>query len=263
MPHEERWHIAIALFLSLLTYYWMVKIFLPRSAQDNAHDSSCLPRPLPDFAIAKARARPYRPFRWNYNQTMGEWCQRKQGAMVNLELALMALDPDWWIELESTYLERIAQRKELYRMHGRAILDALPGSEEACQEVMFAAINFLTARYPSLFSFDPATGKFRNKILGKEDIVNGRDALCFLLDHVPEDFAIMQKDETTGKYHLRAGVVCSAVGWNMGEKMGMPLHEIHGEVPFYREGLQTSMDRSVVVVPITPVADGSTDTSKG
>lgn len=30
------------------------------------------PEPLPNFDIKKAKARPYRPFRWEYHQTMGK-----------------------------------------------------------------------------------------------------------------------------------------------------------------------------------------------
>jgi len=30
------------------------------------------PTPLPDFDVDKAKARPYRPFRWEYHQTMCE-----------------------------------------------------------------------------------------------------------------------------------------------------------------------------------------------
>jgi hypothetical protein len=34
-----------------------------------------LPKPYPEFDIGKARARPYRPWRWLYHQTMGMYSQ--------------------------------------------------------------------------------------------------------------------------------------------------------------------------------------------
>lgn len=46
-------------------------------------------------------------------------------------LALKKLEPDFWIELESTYRVRIAQRKALYAQYGSKLMDALPGSEHA------------------------------------------------------------------------------------------------------------------------------------
>ncbi|KAG6850376.1 hypothetical protein C0991_010455 [Blastosporella zonata] len=53
----------------------------------------------------------------------------------------------------------------------------------------------------------------------------------------------MQESPETGKYELRAGIACSALGWTINSKLGKPLHEIHGIVPDYKEKLQFSMDR--------------------
>ena len=53
-----------------------------------------------------------------------------------LLLALKKLDHDFWIELESTYRERIVQRQELYAKHGSKIIVALPGSEPAARQVL-------------------------------------------------------------------------------------------------------------------------------
>ncbi|PFH49110.1 hypothetical protein AMATHDRAFT_76391 [Amanita thiersii Skay4041] len=203
-----------------------------------------LPRPLPNFDVTKAVPRPYRPFRWEYHQT----------------LSLKAMEPDWWLEVESTYPERIAQRQHLHDLYGNAIIDCLPGAERACHELMHMVIHFLCARYPNHFTLDTATGTFHNHILGvscsvQEDAV---DPLRFLLDHVPEDFLITQKDEETGLYHLRAAASCSAVGWRLREKMGRPLHEIHGPVPFYKEKMQMSMDRFFSKMPCDkPIQRGS------
>lgn len=66
------------------------------------------------------------------------------------------------------------------------------------------------------------------------------------MENVPEDFAIMMRDHETGYYYLRAGAICSALGWNLATKMGLQLHEIHGPIPDYKEKLQFSMDRYVL-----------------
>ncbi|GLB35130.1 putative IMP dehydrogenase / GMP reductase domain containing protein [Lyophyllum shimeji] len=203
------------------------------------------PSPLRDFDIDKAKPRPYRPFRWEYHQHM----------------ALKKMEPDWWIELESTYRERIAQRKQLYAEYGKAIIDALPGSEQACKELKEMVIQFLCARYPNQFQVRWGAGVFFNRILGtrsKTRTVDALDALEFLLDHVPEDFLITLEDERTGLYVLRAAVSCSAVGWRLQEKMGRPLHEIHEPVPDYKEKMQFSMDRYFSKMPCDkPIQRGS------
>lgn len=159
--------------------------------------------------------------------------------------ALQNLEPDWWLELESTYRSRISQRKSLYAQHGTNIVDAMPGSESACIELMEMVIQFLCVRYPNQFRYDPSSKIFHNDILKTRVDTRNVQPLIFLLENVPEDFLIVQEDEVTGLYHFRAGVSASAVGWNMSMKIGRPLHEVHGPVPFYKEKMQHSMDRYV------------------
>ncbi|KAJ7929274.1 hypothetical protein B0H13DRAFT_2228556 [Mycena leptocephala] len=172
------------------------------------------PVPLLDFDIDKAKARPYRPFRWEYHQTM----------------SLKNMDPDRWIELESTYRARIKQRMQLYSQHGKKIVDSQPGSEDACRELMEMVIQFVCARYPRQFQ----------------------------LDHIPEDFLITLEDKKSGLYHFRAGVSCSSVGWNVSTKIGLPLHEIHRPVPDYKEKMEFSMNRFFTNMKVEkPIQRGS------
>ncbi|KAJ4363614.1 hypothetical protein N0V83_009910 [Neocucurbitaria cava] len=186
-----------------------------------------LPSPYPEFDIRKALPRPYRPFRWAYHQTM----------------SLTKLEPDWWLELENTYEQRIKQRQDLYADHGKAVLQALPGSELACKELMEMSLQFLCARYPHYFTLDKENMIFHNSILKTETDLNTTHPLHVLLNNVPEDFAIMLRDDQTGTYLFRAGIICSALGWNVGTKIGMRLHEIHAPIPDYKEKMQFSMDR--------------------
>jgi hypothetical protein len=108
---------------------------------------------------------------------------------------------------------------------------------------MEMVVQFLCARYPSQFDFDKYAALFRNHILETSSDIRTIDPWTFLLENVPEDFLIIQKDEQTGLYVLRAGIVCSALGWNIDMKMGKPLHEIHDVVPDYKDRMQLSMDR--------------------
>jgi hypothetical protein len=154
------------------------------------------------------------------------------------------MEPDWWIELENTYRDRIAQRKSLYAQHGNAVLNYLPGSELACKELMEMVLQFICARYPMYFSLTD-NRILTNRILGTEQDVQAKHPLEILMDNVPEDFAITLRDDKTGFYFFRAGVVCSSLGWNVGTKIGLQLHEIHRIVPDYKEKMQFSMDRYV------------------
>ncbi|KAK1995109.1 hypothetical protein LX36DRAFT_751325 [Colletotrichum falcatum] len=199
-----------------------------------------LPSPLEGFNVDKAVPRPYRPFRWAYHQTM----------------SLAKMDTDFWIELESNYKARIAERQRLYADKGRDVLACLPGSELACKELMEMAVQFVCARYPNQFRREGHV--LANNILGTTTDLSSTEPLVVLLNNVPEDFAVMARDHETGRYVLRAGLVCSAVGWKIGDKMGMGLPGIHEHVPDYKDKMQFSMDRFFTKMPTDkPIQRGS------
>ncbi|KAI9780523.1 MAG: hypothetical protein M1839_006641 [Geoglossum umbratile] len=201
-----------------------------------------LPKPYPEFVIEKALPRPYRPFRWAYHQTM----------------SLTKMEPNWWLELENTYVARIAQRKGYFEKHGGAVLQYLPGSELACKELMEMCIQFLCARYPQYFSLDKEKMVFKNGILKIETQLKSMHPLEILLNHVPEDFAITMRDPVDGFYYFRAGVICSSLGWSVGTKIGLQLHEIHAPIPDYKEKMRFSMDRFFAKLPTDkPIQRGS------
>lgn len=154
------------------------------------------------------------------------------------------MDPDFWIELESTYTIRIRQRQDICARFGDEVLQALPGSELACKELMEMVLQFLCTRYPSAFQLNGRT--FINQILKTTTDLDDNHPLHVLRDNVPEDFALTLRDESTGEYFLRAGIICSSIGWNLGRKMGLNLKAIHEPVPDYKEKMELSMDRYVL-----------------
>lgn len=160
-----------------------------------------------------------------------------------MPLALAKLEPDWWLEVEKNYAARIAQRKELFAKNGETVLSYLPGSELACKELMEMCLQFLCARYPQFFSLSADQTIFHNGILKNETNLRDIHPLRVLLENVPEDFAIMLRNADNGFYYFHAGVICSALGWNVGTKIGLQLHEIHAPIPDYKEKMQFSMDR--------------------
>jgi hypothetical protein len=112
---------------------------------------------------------------------------------------------------------------------------------------MEMALQFLCARYPQYFKLDKENMVFHNGILKTETDLKATPPLHVLFNNIPEDFAIMLRDEKTGFYLFRAGIICSSLGWNVASKIGMRLHEIHAPIPDYKEKMQFSMDRYVVL----------------
>jgi len=201
-----------------------------------------LPEPHPTFDINKALPRPYRPVRWPYHQTM----------------SLTKLDPNYWLELESTYTARIAQRQALYATHGTSVLNALPGSEHATKELMEMSLQFLCTRYPQYFTLCPSKTHFHNAILQTTTPLHSTPPLIVILNNIPEDFALVLRCPLTGSYTLRAGIICSSLGWSLGTKISLSLSAIHGPIPDYATKMAFSMDRYFAKKPTDkPIQRGS------
>ena len=161
-------------------------------------------------------------------------------------IALYKLEPDWWLELENSYVERVNERKKLFEEHGTKVLNYLPGSELGCKEVMEHALQFYCARYPQYFSLTHSKSKghvLQNGILKTETVIKDMHPLHVLLQNVPEDFAVMLRNPEDGMYYFRAGLLCSSLGWNVETKLGMQLKEIHAPIPDYKAKMEFSMDR--------------------
>ena len=152
-------------------------------------------------------------------------------------------EPDFWIELENNYFDRLKQRKLLLEQHGTNILNYAPGSELACQELMEMVLQNVCIRYPHYFSLEESNTVFVNRLLDTRTFLKLRQPLQVLFDNIPEDFAIMERDESDGMYYLRAGFICSSIGWTFGTHFERQLRDIHTEVNDYTEKMSKSMDR--------------------
>ena len=156
------------------------------------------------------------------------------------------MEPEWWLELENTYKERIVERQSLFEKYGKLVLNYLPGSELGCKEIMENVLQFYCARYPHYFSIIHSQSGghvFKNGILETETVIKDMHPLHVLLRNVPEDFAVMIRNPEDGMYYFRAGLLCSSLGWNVDTKLGLQLKDIHKPIPDYKEKMAFSMDR--------------------
>lgn len=153
------------------------------------------------------------------------------------------MQPDFWLDLDGNYKHDIAHRKRLFDDYEKGTTGCLTGSELAVKELLEMVIQFLCARFPQYFTLSEDKQVFENKILGISERIRERHPFRVLLDHIPEDFAIMLRNPTTGRYHLRAGMMFSTLGWTVAEKIGKDLPSLHKPVPDYKEKMELSMDR--------------------
>jgi hypothetical protein len=155
----------------------------------------------------------------------------------------MKFDPDWWVELESNYHKTMAARQDLLKRHPGNVMFTYPGSELACRELMEMLLQFLCKRYPQHFSLERDDTVLVNRLLNTTSDLLSTPPLRVIFDNIPEDYALMLRSERDGLYYLRAAMVCSSVGWDIGQHRNEALTRIHAHVPDFAEKMAFSMDR--------------------
>jgi hypothetical protein len=156
----------------------------------------------------------------------------------------MKYEPDFWIELTHDYHTTLAARHSLLAHHRPQILFQFPSPacDLAVRELMETLLQFLTLRYSSLFSLSRNKTLFHNRLLHTTTNLTTTPPLQVIFDHIPEDYALMLRNEQDGCYYLRAAAVCSSVGWHIAQHKDSPLRKIHAEVPD-ADKMAMSMDR--------------------
>lgn len=229
------------------------------------------------FPLKDVRPVPYRAFRYGeYQITMGirtmpwsEWIE---------------LDSTY------SHWQRVRKFRVRTRGHDAVrVLPAredesvkVQGGARAAMELVYELAEYLPRRYPSSFRITrlpsgvpaPSIGgvslawgqqqpvqtiealetgeKFDLRVLeGLDGVEMGEEAMRIITGLIQEDVALMIEG-TDGKYYFQAGAICIPGFWRMRDKIGMALDDIHisGNVPRFKEKLQTSMEKFFRRMPV-------------
>lgn len=188
------------------------------------------PQPCPGWSLTDTKPLPYRPFRYGpkYFTTMG---------LRNLNL-------DEWIELDNDYPRFHGEKSRRILERGSRCCQTTPEAYAAANELLQELVQYLPARYPSLYQ-RTASG-IKNLWSGEElttTVPLSEDPMQLCGRLTQDDLAIMMPGPD-GQYYLKAGAILLAGFWRLEDKLNMPLVEIHtsGNVPHYKEKLQVGMD---------------------
>jgi hypothetical protein len=126
-----------------------------------------------------------------------------------------------WLEVTGADVAgQLAEKRRLFDAHRADVLQALPGSEDACSEVLDAV---RAAGVP----LTPAPGRHPLEVIGRA---------------VPEDFCV-HLPAPDGQLLLVAAAVCFPNKWRLADKLGRPVADIHGPVPLYAPQIGSPVDR--------------------
>lgn len=164
------------------------------------------------------------------------------------------------VEMDNTYLSRIALRKQLLSTREQDVLAYNPVIGPAVQEFYtWITQTYLPSRFPTLYALTSQGVK--------NCITNGTmplsassttEALRTLGSHIDTDFLFLlpipagpdTPPEDVGKYRLEGFITCFPSGFRTAKKLGLKLADIHGPVPSYKEKLEKSMDRFFAMLPV-------------
>ena len=162
-------------------------------------------------------------------------------------MGLRPLAPEDWLWLDDRYEAEVALRRELLDQHRDEVFQACPEAKAASVEVLELILAFLEKQHPGCFQ------QFqRDQSLTLGHTPSGAAAteshpmeLAGRL--VQEDLCVMQAaPEDTGdarEYCLTAAALCFPTRWNLQEKIGCSMSEIHDPVPGYREQINTPVNQ--------------------
>jgi hypothetical protein len=176
------------------------------------------------WELSKAVFRPFRPFRWDPVPCKGESPPALRplyhsGSPIP-GLTDMPYDPNHWIELTHTYHATMAARHSVLQNPPSGTAKVIfqqpsPASDLAARELMETLLEFLTLRYPTLFSLSDSNTRFHNTPLGTVTDLRTTPPLRVIFDNVPEDFLILLRDRSYPGYIVRAAVLCPQREWDV------------------------------------------------
>jgi len=143
-----------------------------------------------------------------------------------ITMGLQALRAAPWLEIDEHYGHETALKKELLANKRKTVFSAIEQSRDAQGHVLALIENEISAHYP----------KHQQTELHADE-----SPLVQAASMVQEDLVLMQ--EIDGRIILSAACVCFPSGWNLLDKMGLEMQDIHLPVPGLNNRIGKSIDQ--------------------
>ncbi len=143
-------------------------------------------------------------------------------------------DAPWLLRTE-VHAAQMALRDALLRDRPGDVCAALPGTQDAVQEMLELAL----AHAPEGYHLSPRTVERPDGQI----IDRALPPLVQLTRLFQEDFCLMMKAPGAGEHHLAAATLCFPSGWTLAQKIGRPLHRIHRPVAVYDDNIARRVQR--------------------
>ncbi|EDO02341.1 hypothetical protein SS1G_04817 [Sclerotinia sclerotiorum 1980 UF-70] len=210
--------------------------------------------PLTDFDWRTTEPLKIRPFKPIYHMTMGmkrllprdSSCPVVFSDFYLQNKGLQSCSPSEFIEMDRTYLDRLTVRTNTIRDHTHTVLQALPSSHAAIQELYtYLTTVYLPTRFPTIYSLTPTS--LLNKATNHHIPLHPSSLLQALHElgtNIDTDFLLLVPSPDGDGYMLGGFIACFPSGFDTQALLGKKIRDIHKPVPRYKEKLEMSMYRT-------------------
>jgi len=228
-------HAVVALIL-LYVGYEIAKYLRPRIlARRKIHPGVDIPSVAPEYEWRTEKLPQYRPFKSQYREVMN----------------IGKIAHEDWLIIDSEYDAITEYNKQVIQENPEITCQAADTKSTlaAARETYDFVITTLIQRYPQYFENNGRS--VYNKIKGCELPRTGSESglsagklLGLLSENVAEDFLLLEFDEQSQEYRLRAlSGVSSGANLFWVNKLNLKMTDVHQPVPGYKEHLQFSMNK--------------------
>lgn len=146
------------------------------------------------------------------------------------QIGVKPLDPAEWIDVDGQLSAYLDEKQRLAAAYPDDVFTAEAGTEAAQTEVLALLVAHLPARFPDIYRHD---GKAMSAA-GRRVALDGEAPLRVAASLVQEDLVIMRRGQAG--WRLVAGSLSFPSSWRLRDKLGRPIHEVHGPVPGFGTG---------------------------
>ena len=147
------------------------------------------------------------------------------GKPFTVGMGLRALDINQWLEIDDSYGIDIQQKKSLFQQHPQQVFATTPDGLDGSIETLELVSEHLQRLNPELQT---------------EPVDSALHPLHSAGLLTQEDLCVMSRID--GQWKLTAASVCFPSRWDLTEKIGASLREIHAPVPHYEERIGQATD---------------------
>jgi hypothetical protein len=174
-------------------------------------------------------------------------------ASSRMAMGLKRLDESNWLTYDDAYLPEHALRAHLLQNSRSNVLQCLPGTEAACHEVLDLVTFFLSKRFPEHFTINHSASVICNHLTKETYLIGSQcpNPMETAARLAMEDFNILVKDPQTGEYLLMASATLFPAGWQLQERIGTSMANLHAPVPGWQEKLGGAVNRYFPILGLT------------